>query len=161
MKYIDSNILPDNCQKFNKKCNSSTCFYRDEENDSVYKRNIVKIDNMFQFNEGGFIKMNDFNMRLYRKKHELKELLKENIRKDNKTDLFLRRYVSEQNSKLKFKGFHKINPVIPNYDIVDYKYDNLDNKNNTIEKEEVKPSSIYYSNVNGKNCYYLIDKNLL
>ena len=161
MKYIDSNLLPDNCQKFNKKSNSSTCFYRDEENDSVYKRNIVKIDNMFQFNEGGFIKMNDFNMRLYRKKHELKELLKENIRKDNKTDLFLRSYVNEQNSKLKFKGFHKINPVIPNYDIVDYKYDNLNIKSNTIEGEEVKPSSAYYLTVNGKNSYYLIDKNLL
>jgi CRP-like cAMP-binding protein len=161
MKYIDSNVLPDNCQKFKNKGNSATCFYRDEENDSVYKRNIVKIDNMFQFNEGGFIKMNDFNMKLCRKKHELKELLKENIRKDNKTDLFLRKYVNEQNSKLKFKGFHKINPVIPNYDIVDYKYDNIDNKNNTMESEEIKPSSIYYSIVNGKNCYYLIDKNLL
>ena len=161
MKYIDSNVLPDNCQKFNNKRNSATCFFRDEENDSVYKRNIVKIDNMFQFNEGGFIKMNDFNMKLCRKKHELKELLKENIRKDNKTDLFLRKYVNEQNSKLKFKGFHKINPVIPNYDIVDYKYDNIDNKNNTMESEEIKPSSIYYSIVNGKNCYYLIDKNLL
>ena len=161
MKYIDSNILPDNCQKYNKKGNSANCFYRDEENDSVYKRNIVKIDNMFQFNEGGFIKMNDFNMKLCRKKHELKELLKENIRKDNKTDLFLRKYINEQNSKLKFKGFHKINPVIPNYDIVDYKYDNLDNKNNTTESEEIKPYSIYYSIVNGKNCYYIIDKNLL
>ena len=160
MRYIDSNILPEACQKYHKKNNSDSRFYQDEENDDVYKRRIIKIDNMFQFNEGGFIKMNDYNMKLHKKKHQLKEKLKENIRKDNKTELFLKSYVKEQNSKLKFKGINQIKPVIPNYEIIDYK---CDKKNNTKSnnENELMSSNIFCDTSNGKNSFYLIDKNML
>ena len=163
MRYIDSNILPEACQKFHQKNNSESSFYRDEENDDVYKRRIIKIDNMFQFNEGGFIKMNDFNMKLHKKKHQLKEKLKENIRKDNKTELFLKSYVNEQDSKLKFKGVNQIKPVIPNYEIIDYKCDKINNTNNTKNniENDLMSSNIFCDTSNGKNSFYLIDKNIL
>ena len=160
MRYIDSNILPEACQKYHKKNNSDSRFYQDEENDDVYKRRIIKIDNMFQFNEGGFIKMNDYNMKLHKKKHQLKEKLKENIRKDNKTELFLKSYVKEQNSKLKFKGINQIKPVIPNYEIIDYKCDKKNNTKNNNENE-LMSSNIFCDTSNGKNSFYLIDKNML
>ena len=160
MSYIDSNILPEACQKYHKKNNSDSRFYQDEENDDVYKRRIIKIDNMFQFNEGGFIKMNDYNMKLHKKKHQLKEKLKENIRKDNKTELFLKSYVKEQNSKLKFKGINQIKPVIPNYEIIDYKCDKKNNTKNNNENE-LMSSNIFCDTSNGKNSFYLIDKNML
>ena len=160
MRYIDSNILPEACQKYHKKNNSDSRFYQDEENDDVYKRRIIKIDNMFQFNEGGFIKMNDYNMKLHKKKHQLKEKLRENIRKDNKTELFLKSYVKEQNSKLKFKGINQIKPVIPNYEIIDYKCDKKNNTKNNNENE-LMSSNIFCDTSNGKNSFYLIDKNML
>ena len=160
MRYIDSNILPEACQKYHKKNNSDSRFYQDEANDDVYKRRIIKIDNMFQFNEGGFIKMNDYNMKLHKKKHQLKEKLKENIRKDNKTELFLKSYVKEQNSKLKFKGINQIKPVIPNYEIIDYKCDKKNNTKNNNENE-LMSSNIFCDTSNGKNSFYLIDKNML
>jgi len=160
MRYIDSNILPEACQKFHKKNNSDSSFYQDEENDDVYKRRIIRIDNMFQFNEGGFIKMNDYNMKLHKKKHQLKEKLKENIRKDNKTELFLKSYVNEQNSKLKFKGVNQIKPVIPNYEIIDYKCDKISNTKNNNEND-LMSSNIFCDTSNGKNSFYLIDKNIL
>ena len=37
-------------------------FFKDEENDDKYKKRIHKIDKMFDTNEGGFIKMNIYNM---------------------------------------------------------------------------------------------------
>jgi CRP-like cAMP-binding protein len=160
MRYIDSNILPEACQKFHKKNNSDSSFYQDEENDDVYKRRIIKIDNMFQFNEGGFIKMNDYNMKLHKKKYQLKEKLKENIRKDNKTELFLKSYNKEQNSKLKFKGVNQIKPVIPKYEIIDYKCDKVNNTKNNNEND-LMSSNIFCDISNGKNSFYLIDKNIL
>ena len=161
MRFIDSNIIPPSCQKFHQRNHTVDYYYKDEENDDVYKRDIQKLDSMFQTNEGGFIRMNDYNMKLHKKKNALKELLKENLRKDRKTDIFLKTYVNAQNSKLKFRGMKKIKPVIPNYDIIDNRYDNLDNKKNNDEIEDTKLHGIFYSFSNGKNNYYLIDKKLL
>ena len=162
LKFIDSNLLPESCQKYNKKNNTENYYFKDEENDEIHIKNIQKIDTMFQFNEGGFIKMNNYNMRLHKKKNELKEILKDNSRKDKKTELFLKEYVNEQNSKLKFRGMKTIRPIIPNYEIIDNRYDNINFKNKDNNKEDdIKPSGTYYALVNGKNYYYLIDNNLL
>ena len=163
LKYVDSNLLPETCQKFNKKNHIENYYFKEEENDEIYIKNIQKIDGMFQFNEGGFIKMNPYNLRLHQKKNELKELLKDNSRRDKRAHSFLQLYVNEQNSKLKFRGMKKIIPVIPNYEIIDNRFDNLTNKNNeeNIKDNNIKPSGIYYSLVNGKNYFYLIDNNIL
>ena len=73
---------------------------------------------MFQFKERGFIKMNDYNLRLHKKKNKIKEILKQNSRNDKITASFLKEYVNEQNSKLKFRGMKKIIPTIPGYEII-------------------------------------------
>ena len=161
LKYIDYNILPQSCQKYSKKKNSENYYFKDEENDKVHIKNIQKIDTMFQFNEGGFIKMNDFNLRLHKKKNELKEILKDNSRKDKKTSNVLKTYFNEQNSKLKFKGLKKLIPTIPNYEVIENRYENMNNKNKENQENDVKISGIYYALVNGKNYYYLIDNNIL
>ena len=162
LKYFDANLLPETCQKYNKKSNVENYYFKEEENDQIYIKNIQKIDGMFQFNEGGFIKMNPYNLNLHRKKNELKELLKENSRRDKRANSFLQLYVNEQNSKLKFRGMKKLIPVIPNYEIIDNRFDIINRHNEDNEKEsDIRPSGIYYSLVNGKNCFYLIDNNLL
>ena len=164
LKYIDSNLLPESCQKYNKKKNIDNYYFKDEENDEIHIKNIQKIDTMFQFNEGGFIKMNNYNMKLHKKKNEEKEILKDNSRKDKRAENFLQEYVNEQNSKLKFRGMKKKTPIIPNYEIIDNRYDkiHLKNKDDDDNKEdEIKISGTYYAQVNGRNYYYLIDNNLL
>ena len=162
LKYIDSNLLPESCQKYNKKKNIDNFYFKDEENDEIHIKNIQKIDTMFQFNEGGFIKMNNYNMKLHQKKNELKEILKENSRKDKRAENFLQEYVNEQNAKLKYRGMKKKKPIIPNYEIIDNRYDNIHFKNKENNKEEeIKISGTYYASVNGKNYYYLIDNDVL
>ena len=48
---------------------------------------------------GGFIKMNNFNMNLQKRKNELKDLIKANSRKDKKAHSYLNSFMNEQNSK--------------------------------------------------------------
>ena len=56
----------------------------------------------------------------------------------------------------------KIIPTIPNYEIIDNKYENIKNKNiENSQEKDLKESKIYYASINGKNYYYLIDDNLL
>lgn len=116
IKYIDCNILPEACQKYSKKYTKGNYLFIEEENDKVYKKNIQNIDEKFDVNEGGFIKVNEFNMKLHQAKNSFKELLKENLIKDKKTDSFLKSYVTEQNSKLKFRGVKVNKPYIPKFE---------------------------------------------
>ena len=84
IKLIDENILPLSCKKL-KKCKSNKNYEREEEeNDKVYKKNIQKIDDKFQLNKGGFIKMNDYNFNLYQQKTYFQKMLKNNQKKNYK-----------------------------------------------------------------------------
>ena len=166
IKFIDSNLYPESCQKYNKKNNKESYFFKEEENDDKYKKRIQKIDRMFDTNEGGFIKMNNYNMNLQKKKNELKDLIKENSRLDRKAYNYLSSFINEQNSKFKFRGVKKITPIIPNLEIFDKKFLNRYkiNKNPELsekEQENQKNSDIYQTTINNKNYYYLIDKNIL
>jgi hypothetical protein len=164
LKFIDSNLLPESCQKYSKKNAKENYFFKDEENDDKYKKRIHKIDKMFDTNEGGFIKMNIYNMNLQKKKNELKDLIKENSRKDKKAYTYLNSFINEQNSKFKFRGVKKITPIIPNLEIFDKKFENrykMSKKQKNFEKENEKNSDIYQTTVNNKNLYYLIDNNVL
>ena len=164
LKFIDSNLYPEACQKYTRKNSKENYFYKDEENDDKYKRRIQKIDRMFDTNEGGFIKMNIYNMNLQKKKNELKDLIKENSRKDRKAYSYLNSFMNEQNSKFKFRGVKKITPIIPNLEIFDKKFENrykITKKQQMPEKENEKNSDIYQTTINNKNYYYLIDKNML
>ena len=124
LKFIDSNLYPENCQKYTRKNSTENFFIKDEENDDKYKKRIQKIDKMFDTNEGGFIKMNNYNMNLQKRKNELKELIKENSRKDKKANIYLNSFITEQNSKFKFRGVKKITPIIPNLEVFDKKFEN-------------------------------------
>ena len=164
LKFIDSNLYPESCQKYNKKNTRENYFFKNEENDDKYKRDIIKIDKMFDKNEGGFIKMNNYNMGLQKRKNELKDLIKENSRKDKKANIYLHSFINEQNSKLKFRGVKKIVPIIPNLEIFDKKFEDKDKirkKTKLTEKESEKNSDIYQATVNNKNYYYLIDNDIL
>ena len=164
LKFIDSNLLPESCQKYTKKNAKENYFFKDEENDDKYKKRIQRIDKMFDTNEGGFIKMNIYNMNLQKKKNELKDLIKENSRKDKKAYTYLNSFINEQNSKFKFRGVKKITPIIPNLEIFDKKFENrykMSKKQKNFEKENEKNSDIYQTTVNNKNLYYLIDNNVL
>ena len=164
LKFIDSNLLPESCQKYSKKNAKENYFFKDEENDDKYKKRIHKIDKMFDTNEGGFIKMNIYNMNLQKKKNELKDLIKENSRKDKKAYTYLNSFINEQNSKFKFRGVKKITPIIPNIEIFDKKFENrykLVKNQQDFEKENEKNSDIYQTTVNNKNLYFLIDNNVL
>ena len=163
LKFIDSNLYPESCQKYNKKSRNNF-FFKDEENDDKYKKDIIKIDKMFDKNEGGFIKMNNYNMNLQKRKNELKDLIKENSRKDRNAHRYLNLFMNEQSSKLKFRGVKKITPTIPNLEIFDKKFENRDKvgkKEKALEKENEKNSEIYQAVVNNKNYYYLIDNRIL
>ena len=73
----------------------------DNENDKTYKKIIQKIDDKFDTNEGGFIKMNNFNINLCKKKYFLKEQIKDNRRRDIKILNFIKKYKKERNNDLK------------------------------------------------------------
>ena len=164
LKFIDSNLYPESCQKYTNKNSKENYFFKDEENDDKYKRRIQKIDRMFETNEGGFIKMNNYNMNLQKRKNELKDLIKENSRKDRKAHIYLNSFMNEQNSKFKFRGVKKKTPIIPNLEIFDKKFENrykISKKQHLSEKENEKNSEIYQATINNKNYYYLIDKNVL
>ena len=163
LKFIDSNLYPENCQKYTRKNSTENFFIKDEENDDKYKKRIQKIDKMFDINEGGFIKMNNYNMNLQKRKNELKELIKENSRKDKKANIYLNSFITEQNSKFKFRGVKKITPIIPNLEVFDKKFENKYKikKKQESEKEDEKNSDIYQTTINNKKYYYLIDNKIL
>ena len=102
IKYIDSNILPNSCKKYKNKNNKYREIDTDENNETFIKQ-IKKIENKFDKNEGGFIKMNKYNTCLQKQINILKDLLKENQLKDQKLDIFVKNYEKEQLNKLKCK----------------------------------------------------------
>ena len=105
IKYLDFNILPYNCQKYNNihKYNKFIEYIDTNENDETFIKFIKKIENKFDINEGGFIKMNQHNLNLQKERNILKNQLKENQLKDQKIDIFVKKYEKEQKEKLKYK----------------------------------------------------------
>jgi hypothetical protein len=74
MKYIDNKIVPLNCQKFKiDKRKKKNLVLNPLENNEVFFKEIKKINDKFDVNEGGFIKMNEFNLKLNNQKNLLKE----------------------------------------------------------------------------------------
>jgi CRP-like cAMP-binding protein len=111
IKLIDENILPFSCKKFKKNNKNKFEKEEEEENDKVYRKLIQKINENFQLNHGGFIKMNDYNFSLYQQKLHFKELLKNNRKKIDKIDKILKKLDKEERSKLKYTEF-KVNNLI-------------------------------------------------
>ena len=144
IKLIDENILPSSCKKFKKHNNNKFEKEEEEENDKVYRKLIQKINDNFQLNHGGFIKMNDYNFNLYQQKLRFKELLKNNKKKIEKINKILIKLDKEERSKLKYTEF-KVNNLIlaPNKN----RKENQINDNN---KKLKRPDSCISLNINKK-----------
>ena len=129
IKYIDNNIIPPSCQKYknmsnlinnannieikNQNIHNSKSYNKnyinlnitDNEDNKTYEKIIQKIDDRFDKNEGGFIKMNNFNINLCKKKYFLKEKIKNSKRKDITINNFIRKYKEGNLNNLKISSF--------------------------------------------------------
>ena len=121
IRYID-NIISENCQKYkykNDKSNDNTFSLYD--NDKKFIKEIKKISNQFEVNDGGFIKMNDFNINLNLKKNKLKEQLIESKKKNIKINILMKEYDKKEENNNKYKEVkmlgrpHTINQKINKY----------------------------------------------
>jgi len=105
IKYIDNKVVPLNCQKFKvDKRKKKNLVLNPLENNEVFFKEIKKINDKFDVNEGGFIKMNEFNLKLNNQKNLLKEQLIDNKRKDLKVDCYIKKNEDIENSKLRYTG---------------------------------------------------------
>ena len=143
IKLIDDSILPLSCKRLKK--NKSTPFFEkeEEENDKVYKRHIQKINDNFQLNKGGFIKMNDYNFNLYQQKNYFEDKLKKNKKKNYIINKILRSLEKEEKLNLKYTEF-KMNNIISSP-----KNKKIYNDNNNI-KLKIQESG-YFTCDNNKN----------
>ena len=127
IKYIDNNIIPPSCQKYKDMSNlinnnvelksqnihKSKNFNKnyinlnitDNEDNKTYDKIIQKIDDRFDKNEGGFIKMNNFNINLCKMKYYLKEKIKNSKRNDITIINFIKKYKEENLNNLKNSSF--------------------------------------------------------
>ena len=127
IKYIDNNIIPPSCQKYkdmsnlinnnvelksqnihkskNYNKNYISLNITDNEDNKTYDKIIQKIDDRFDKNEGGFIKMNNFNINLCKKKYYLKEKIKNSKRNDITIINFIKKYKEENLNNLKNSSF--------------------------------------------------------
>ena len=136
-----ANYKPNNNNNYNLNLNISL---NDNENDRTYQRIIQKIDDKFDTNEGGFIKMNNFNMSLCKQKYYIKEQLKDSRRRDIKIINFIKKYEKEHSNDLKCSKV-KMNYLLSDENIKtkDNKYYELFlNKNkNSIKNNNIKSKS--------------------
>ena len=141
IKTLD-NMIPDNCQIFKFKKdkieeNSLSPF----DNNKKYINEIKKINEKFDLNEGGFIKINDFNLNLNIKKNKLKEQLTE--------------------SKKKYK---KLNSLIKQYDIKEvlkekYKSVKMFKRHHTVNiNKNINNNLIYYKDISSQNRFIISKK---
>ena len=151
IKYIDYNIIPNSCKKYKNANKVNKYIGLDiDENDETFLKHIKKIEDKFDINEGGFIKMNNNNNDLHKKRNILKDQLKENQLNDQKIDIFLKKYEKEQLAKLKYKKVRLIHSTKERKNKIKNK-----NKNNSFlcsTKKSNRPLSCFsYKENNIKN----------
>lgn len=170
IKYIDNNIIPLNCQKFKlKNIANNNLTISPLENDSVFIKQIQKINSKFDTNEGGFIKINNFNMELNTQKNLLKDKLKDNKIKDNRLDNILKEYDDKEKYRYKYNGvkmYHKPNMLNINDDISNYKFNKngfLSDRTKITENEnsKIKANNKFFIYSNGKEIIDLENKKLI
>ena len=111
IKLIDENILPYSCKRLKKKNIKINFEKEEEENDKVYKRHIQKINDNFELNSGGFIKMNDYNLNLHKQRNYFKKMLKTNQKNYYKIENILKSLAKEEKTHLKYTKF-KMNNIL-------------------------------------------------
>ena len=116
----------------------------DNDNDKTYKKIIRKIDNGFDTNEGGFIKVNNYNVNLNRQKCVLKEKLRRSRKHDYIADNILRKCENEDLDNLKYSSV-KMNHLLTE--------ENLNNKDNSTKKKSFTTTNFYESILSKKLSY--------
>ena len=135
IKSIDK-LMPENCQIFKYKN-----FDNDEnslsllDNNKEFINEIKKINQKFDVNEGGFIKMNDFNFHLNCKKNKLKEQLMEIKKKNIKINNLIKQYDKKEEIKERYKGV-KMNKRFYTMNVNKGEYNNLIESNGVQGKEK-------------------------
>ena len=134
IKNID-NKIQEKCQIVKLKDNNNNLLNQLED-DKQYIREIKKINKNFDTNEGGFIKMNDFNINLTSKKNKLKDELIKCKKKYLELDFLVKQYDNKENKENNFteknrtlktlRKSYKINTL--NKNLSDY----MDNMNKII-----------------------------
>ena len=158
IKFIDHNIIPLNCQKFKKeKISIETVTNNFEENESIFHKRIKKINESLETNEGGFIKFNEFNLKLSKEKNDIKEKLKKSKKMEIEIDDFLKKY----DAKNTYLNYSKVK--------LRNSYVSKSNKSNDFSRKKL--NNFYTSRNKIKNKNYtkrivelfekLIDKNYL
>ena len=164
IKYIDNNIVPPSCRKYKnisnlirlinnhreenkptklKKYNINISM-EDNDNDKTYKKIIRKIDNGFDTNEGGFIKVNNYNVNLNRQKCVLKEKLRRSKNHDYMADNILKKCKNEYLDNLKYSSV-KMKHLLT---------EENSNKDNSINKKSYNTTNFYESILSKKHSYY-------
>ena len=147
IKSIDK-LMPENCQIFKYK-NLET----DEnslsllDNNKEFINEIKKINQKFDVNEGGFIKMNDFNFHLNCKKNKLKEQLMEIKKKNIKVNNLIKLYDKKEEIKERYKGV-KMNKRFYTINVNKGIYNNLIENNDVQGKEKLFITKTSYKNIN-------------
>ena len=161
IKYIDNNIIPLNCQKFkiNNQFNNNNLLLNSFENNGIFMKEIQKINEKFDTNEGGFIKMNDFNINLNNQRNLLKDQLKDNKMKDIQVYNLIKEYDENEKYKLRYSGVRmrsKPHSLDINENISNFKSKN-DNKNNYngLLSERTKYPQNYFSNYSSNKKFFI------
>jgi len=116
----------------------------DNENDKTYKKIIKKIDIGFDTNEGGFIKVNNYNVNLNRQKCVLKEKLRRSKKHDFMADNILRKCENEYLDHLKYSSV-KMSHVLTE--------ENSKNKENSAKKKSFTSTNFYESILSKRHSY--------
>lgn len=100
--------LPRSVQQFktrNKilKCSKYIESLKIEEDEKTFLRQINKINNEFEINPAGFIKMNEQNLKLLEQKNILVDKLRDNYYKSKNFDLFIKDFNKHKKKILKFR----------------------------------------------------------
>ena len=139
IKYLD-NLIPENCQTLKlKKDIEMDNSLNPLNNDQIFINEIKKINQKFEINEGGFIKINDFNIDLNSKKNKLKQQLIESKKKYIRLTSLIKKYDEKEEFFEKYKGVKMIKPNFIN-----------DNENKMVEEND---------DISQKNKFFILRKN--
>lgn len=140
--------LPISVQQFktrNKilKCSKYIESLKIEENEKTFLRQINKINNKFEINPAGFIKMNEKNMKLQEQKNILVDKLRDNYYKSKNFDLFIKDFNKHKKKNLKFRHVKMHNNSLNKKNNIF----NLD-KNNSLIIKNRRPISSFIFKIN-------------
>ena len=153
--FLNYNFLPKSIQKYKtrNKFYKYTKFIdalKIEEDEKSFLKQIKKIDNKFDTNEAGFIKITNHNKILQSQKKLLIDKLRDNYFKSQSLDLLLRDLNKNHIKNLKYK----------NVKMFDYNTNKVKNKSKTLFINNRKPFSVLLNKIKTKSVSISHKKNI-